>query len=48
MALFKIITEDENGNRKLYKDPKDLEGLVHYVYNKSIEPNHACCVIAFL
>lgn len=36
MALFKIITEDENGDRKLYKEPEDLARLIHYVYNKSI------------
>lgn len=36
MALFKIATEDENGDRKIYKNPEDLAGLIYYVYNKSI------------
>lgn len=34
MALFKIATEDENGDRKIYKNPEDLAGLIYYVYNK--------------
>lgn len=35
MALFKIVT-GADGNRILYKDPKDLENLIRYVYRKSI------------
>lgn len=36
MALFKVITEEESGNAKLYKEPKDLEQLIHYVCSKSV------------
>ena len=36
MALFKVITEDEKGNKILYKKPEDLIRLIHYVQKKSV------------